>query len=326
MERVSLAPMMEITDAPFRWIARRLAPSVRLYTEMVTTHALDHGDAERFLAFDGSEHPVALQLGGDDPEALRRWAVRAESLGYDEVNLNVGCPSARVASGNFGVCLMGQPERVADAVGAMRAAVRIPVTVKHRIGFDDRDAYEDMLAFVDAVADAGCQHFVVHARKAWLKGLSPKDNRTVPPLRHEEVARLKRERSSLWVATNGGIRDLDAVRRHLTGPDAVDGVMVGRWFAEEPAALSVVEREILGGEPAVESRRALAEATLVQAERAAARGASAVAWVRHLIPLLHGLSGARAWRRGLSSGDRGVASLRALLADPRLCEVLDARL
>ena len=326
MERVSVAPMMEITDAPFRWIARRLAPSVRLYTEMVTTHALDHGDAERFLAYDASEHPVALQLGGDDPEALRRWAVRAASLGYDEVNLNVGCPSARVASGNFGVCLMGQPERVADAVAAMRAAVSIPVTVKHRIGFDDRDAYEDMLAFVDAVMAAGCEHVVVHARKAWLKGLSPKDNRTVPPLRHAEVARLKRERPSLWVATNGGIRDLDAVRQHLDGPDAVDGVMVGRWFAEEPAALSLVEREVLGGAPAVASRRELAELTLIQADRAVASGGSAVAWVRHLIPLLHGLPGARAWRRGLSAGDRGVSALQALLAEPRLREVLDARL
>jgi len=323
VERVSVAPMMEITDAPFRWIARRLSPSVRLYTEMVTTHALDHGDADRFLAFDPSERPVALQLGGDDPAALARWASRAEGLGYDEVNLNVGCPSARVASGNFGVCLMGQPERVAAAVASMRAAVRIPVTVKHRIGFDERDRFEDMRDFVDTVAAAGCAHFVVHARKAWLKGLSPKDNRTVPPLRHEEVDRLKAERPALWVATNGGVRDVAAIRGHLRH---VDGVMVGRWFAEDLAALATVEREIFGGAPSVPNRRALAEDVLVEAERAAASGGTSIAWIRHLIPLLHGVPGARAWRRGLSEGDRGVASLRSLLADPRLREVLDARL
>jgi tRNA-dihydrouridine synthase A len=311
MRRISVAPMMEITDRHQRWLARQLAPSAWLFTEMITTWALIHGDAPAFLEHDPAEDPVALQLGGDDPAALARCAKMAEDAGYAEVNLNVGCPSERVQSGSFGVCLMAHPERVADAVAAMRAVVRVPVTVKHRIGFDDLDRYEDMLRFVDVVASAGCDHLYVHARKAWLKGLSPKDNRTIPPLRHDEVHRLKRERPHLAISTNGGVRTVEEARAHL---QHVDGVMIGRAAAEDPLLLAALERDVLGTAGWSVSALEIAERVLERAEREVARGVPGPRVVRHVLPLLHGRPGARAWRRRLSEGDRGVVALREAIA------------
>ena len=217
--------MMDRTDRHFRRLLRLISRHTLLYTEMVTSRAILHGDRERLLGFDPSERPLALQLGGDDPDQLSECARIANDLGYDEVNLNVGCPSDRVQSGNFGVCLMRTPERVAECVAAMRAAVELPVTVKHRIGVDELDRYEDMLGFVDVVAAAGCDRFTVHARKAWLHGLSPKQNRDVPPLRHADVHRLARERPELIIEINGGLRSLDQVDAEL---EHVDAVMLGR--------------------------------------------------------------------------------------------------
>lgn len=312
MEPLSVAPMMDVTDRHFRWIMRRIAPRTRLYSEMVTTGALLHGERERFLTFDPSESPVALQLGGDDPVALAACARMAEDQGYDEVNLNVGCPSPRVQRGSFGVCLMARPEHVAEAVAAMQAAVRIPVTVKHRIGFDDLDRYEDMLRFVDVVSATGCRWFMVHARKAWLSGLSPKDNRTVPPLRHEEVHRLKAERPGLWVATNGGIRAAAEVTAHLA---RVDSVMVGRLAWDEPMAMRGLEAAAFGEAAGIADPVEVALATLPYLAAQQAAGVPPWPIVRHLMPLLHGQPGARGWRNLLATRkDEGEAAVRAAVA------------
>ena len=221
---VSIAPMMQVTDRHHRAFMRRLTRRTLLYTEMITTGAVLHGTADHRLEFCAEEHPLVLQLGGDQPEALARSAQVAQERGYDEVDLNVGCPSPRVARGNFGAALMAEPQRVADAVRAMRECVDIPVTVKHRIGIDELDSYEDMARFVEVVAGAGADRLIVHARKAWLGGLSPKENRTVPPLRYEDIYRLKRDFPDILVEINGGFRDLDTVAEQLK---QVDGVMIG---------------------------------------------------------------------------------------------------
>ncbi|MGC6492802.1 MAG: tRNA dihydrouridine(20/20a) synthase DusA [Myxococcota bacterium] len=232
MRAVSVAPMMDRTDRFHRWMMRLLTRETLLYTEMVTTRAVLHGDRDLLLKLDPVEHPIAVQLGGDDPHELAEAAkIAVEVYGYDEVNLNVGCPSDRVQRGRFGACLMAHPEVVAEGVAAMQQAVDVPVTVKHRIGIDDIDQYEHMLRFVDVVAAAGCERFTVHARKAWLKGLSPKQNRNVPPLRHEEIWRLKRERPSLFIETNGGVKTHDAIARHL---EHLDAVMIGRAAWDTP--------------------------------------------------------------------------------------------
>ena len=217
---VSVAPMMERTDRHYRVFMRGITKHTLLYTEMVVAQAVRHGPRDRLLGFDAVEHPISLQLGGDDPALLAEASKIAEDLGYDEVNLNVGCPSSRVQSGNFGVCLMGDPDRVADCIEAMRSAVSIPVTCKHRIGFDEIDKYEDMQRFVARVAQTGCDRFTVHARKAWLQGLSPKDNRNIPPLRYDDVYRLKQEFPNLVVEINGGLRVAD-IQSQLTKVDAV---------------------------------------------------------------------------------------------------------
>ncbi|MCB9671658.1 MAG: tRNA dihydrouridine(20/20a) synthase DusA [Alphaproteobacteria bacterium] len=241
---LSIAPMMDRTDRHFRFVMRQISRRTLLYTEMVTTGALLHGDADRHLAFHPEEDPVALQLGGDDPVALAQCAVMAEQRGYSEVNLNVGCPSDRVQKGSFGAVLMKTPERVAECVAAMRARVRIPVTVKHRIGVDDLDRYEDMAHFVETVAAAGAARFTVHARIAWLQGLSPKQNRNVPPLRYDDVYRLKADRPELQVEINGGIKTLDEVLRHL---ERVDAVMIGRAAVDDPWMFAAADRRLFGG-------------------------------------------------------------------------------
>ena len=223
--------MMDFTDRFCRYVHRRLTRRARLYTEMITTGALIHGNRERLLKFDSSEHPVALQIGGSEPADLARAARWGEQAGYDEINLNCGCPSERVQQGAFGACLMAEPELVADCVRAMREAVSIPVTVKHRIGLDRSESYEFVARFVDQVASAGCQVFIVHARNAWLKGLSPKENREIPPLRYDTVYRLKRDFPHLAIVINGGLRSHDEALRQL---DHVDGVMLGRAPCDDP--------------------------------------------------------------------------------------------
>jgi len=307
--------MMELTDRHFRYLLRQVTKRTLLYTEMLTAQAVVHGDQERLLGFHPAEGPVALQLGGDDPELLARAALLGQQAGYAEVNLNVGCPSDRVQSGNFGACLMARPELVADCLVAMRAAVSVPVTVKHRIGIDHDDSYEFMRRFVSVVAAGdGAQHepaadaFTVHARKAWLSGLSPKENRSVPPLRHAEVYRLKRERPDLTIEINGGIRTLDEAAVHL---QHVDGVMIGRAMYEEPlrfaGADTLVAQTLNGsgaGEPVAEvtstTGRAVVEAMLPYIEERLQLGAPLQAVTRHMLGLFRGQPGGKAWRRHLT--------------------------
>ncbi len=288
--------MMDWTDRHCRFFHRLLTRHTLLYTEMVTTAAVLHGERERLLGFDPVEHPVALQLGGSDPREMAACARIAAEWGYDEVNLNVGCPSDRVQSGRFGACLMREPELVAELVAAMRAAVSIPVTVKTRIAVDELEEWPTLDGFVRTVAAAGCTHFVIHARKAWLQGLSPKENRDVPPLRHELVHRLKREYPHLAVAINGGIRSLDEAAAHL---EHVDSVMIGRAAYETPYVLADADRRFFGGGPAP-GRHAVVAAMLPYVEAQRARGVPLAAISRHMLGLFHGLPGARAWRRHIS--------------------------
>jgi tRNA-dihydrouridine synthase A len=294
---VSVAPMMDWTDRHCRYFHRLISRRALLYTEMVTTGAVLHGDRERLLGFDAAEHPVALQLGGSDPAALAESARIGEAWGYDEVNLNVGCPSDRVQSGRFGACLMAEPELVARCVGAMREAVRVPVTVKSRIAIDDLEEWPTLERFVRTVAAAGCTRFVVHARKAWLQGLSPKENRDVPPLRYELVYRLKQALPHLDISINGGIKTLDATAEHL---QHVDGVMLGRAAYESPYLLADVDRRFYGetAEPRTRHEVVLAMLPYVEAQRS--RGAPLGAMTRHMLGLFGGLPGARAFRRHLS--------------------------
>lgn len=307
--------MMAHTDRHLRYLLRLISRRVMLYSEMLTTGALLHGDPERRLAFDPAEHPLALQLGGSDPAALAAAAHIAEDAGYDEVNLNLGCPSERVQSGRFGACLMAEPELVADCVGAMLAAVRIPVTVKTRIGIDARDSYEELAAFVARLAAAGCGTFIVHARKAWLSGLSPKQNRELPPLRHEVVHRLKRDFPALEIILNGGIRSVAEARAQL---EHVDGVMIGRAACSNPFLLAQADREIFGATTAAPERHEVLLRYTDYAERQLAAGALLPRISRHLLGVFQGRPGARAFRRHLATrGTRpgaGVEVLRQALA------------
>jgi tRNA-dihydrouridine synthase A len=293
----SVAPMMDWTDRHCRFFHRTLTRHAQLYTEMVSTGALIHGLRSRLLAFDAAEHPVALQLGGSDPADLAQCARMAEDAGFDEVNLNVGCPSERVQRGAFGACLMREPDLVSDCVAAMRAAVKVPVTVKCRIGVDDQEPRDALFGFVDRVAKAGCDTFVVHARKAWLKGLSPKDNREVPPLDYGLVYELKRARPELTIIINGGVMTLDQVRAHLAH---VDGVMMGRAAYQSPWILADVDAAIFGAASPVQSRAQVLEAFKPYVARELARGTSLNVMTRHVLGLFNGLPWARAFRRHLS--------------------------
>lgn len=295
---LSVAPMMKCTDRHYRYFMRRITRHTLLYTEMVTTGAILRGHRLDALQFHADEHPLALQLGGDDPAALAACARIAEDLGYDEVDLNVGCPSDRVQNGRFGAALMAQPERVAECVSAMRAAVAIPVTVKHRVGVDDLDSYEDLVRFVSTVASAGCDRFIVHARKAWLKGLSPRENRTIPPLRYDDVYRLKRDLPELDIEINGGVRSLASAAEHL---QHVDAVMIGRAAYDEPWIFADADRVIFGDAAApTPSRR---EVVLQMADYAAeqiAAGERLHRITRHMLGLFSGVPGARRYKRHLS--------------------------
>jgi tRNA-dihydrouridine synthase A len=297
MAVLSVAPMMEWTDRHCRYFLRRLSRGCLLYTEMVTTGAVLHGDRARVLKYHPDEHPLALQLGGADPSALAECARIAESLGFDEINLNVGCPSDRVRSGRFGACLMAEPGLVARCVEAMRRAVSVPVTVKSRIGIDDQEEWPALRSFVETVAAAGCSRFVVHARKAWLTGLSPKENREIPPLRYDLVYRLKEERPDLAVVLNGGVTSLEAADRHL---GHVDGVMLGRAAYQNPFLLAEADRRYFGSRQAPPDRHAVAEAMAGYLEAELAAGTPLAAMTRHMLGLFQGMPGARAWRRCLS--------------------------
>ncbi len=309
--------MMDWTDRHCRVLHRSLSTHARLYTEMVTTGAVLHGDRARLLGFAAVEHPVALQLGGSEPADLAAAARIGADFGYDEINLNVGCPSDRVQSGRFGACLMREPERVADGMAAIRAAVRIPATVKCRIGVDEQDPNESLFRLVDLCAAAGVTTFIVHARKAWLQGLSPKQNRDTPPLDYGLVHRLKAARPGLTIVLNGGLTSLEPARTHIEA--GLDGVMLGRAAYHEPAILGDVDRLLFDpAAPAVSPRAAvLAYRPYVAAELA--RGTPLYAMARHMLGLFHGRPGARAWRRILTEeGVRPGAGLgvidRALAA------------
>jgi tRNA-dihydrouridine synthase A len=301
---LSVAPMMDRTDRHCRYFMRLLAPDVRLYTEMVVDQALLHGNAERLLRFDPREHPVALQLGGSEPEALASAAKLGEQRGYDEINLNIGCPSDRVQSGKFGACLMLEAAKVASCVAAIREVVDIPVTLKTRIGVDDHEDYDFLRDFVLTTAAAGCGMFIVHARKAILAGLSPKENRTIPPLRYSTVYRLKREFPELRIVINGGIRDSRSVREHL---GHVDGVMIGREAYSNPYWLVQLQTEFLDDSGAASvSREAVLAEMEAYASRETAGGERLSHITRHMLGLYAGQPGARNWRRYLSEAARGA--------------------
>lgn len=321
--RLSIAPMMDWTDRHCRAFHRALTTEALLYTEMVTAPAVVHGDQQRLLGFDAVEHPVALQLGGSDPAQLAEAARIGEAFGYDEINLNVGCPSDRVQSGRFGACLMREPSLVADCMAAIREAVSVPATVKCRIGVDDQEPSVSLFATVDACAAVGIEVFIIHARMAWLKGLSPKENRDVPPLDYALVRQLKRERPHLSVSINGGIASLDEAEAHLDDADGVrlDGVMLGRAAYHEPAILGQADRRLFGAStPDIDAFAAIDRYRPYLAARLA-EGVHLPAMARHMLGLMHGRPGARAYRRiltvesiapgaGLEVVDRAVNAVR----------------
>jgi tRNA-dihydrouridine synthase A len=294
---VSIAPMMERTDRHYRYFLRQITRHTLLYTEMIVTAAILHGDRAKLLGFSPLEKPLVLQLGGDNPKDLAECAIIAQDFGYDQLNLNAGCPSSRVQNGNFGACLMAQPEKVAAAVTAMQQAVSLPVTVKHRIGIDDLDRYEDLVNFVKIVAAAGCQHFTVHARKAWLQGLSPRENREIPPLRYGDVYRLKQEFPHLSIEINGGITTQSQMREHL---QYVDGVMIGRAAYDNPYLLTTVDRDFYHDDTLPKTRHQVVEAMFPYIEECRHKGYKLNAITRHMLELFAGVAGTKAWKRHLS--------------------------
>lgn len=299
VHRFSVAPMLDWTDSRCRYFHRLLSRHSLLYSEMVTTGALIHGDAHRFLQFDRAENPVAFQLGGSNARDLALCAKMAEDYGYDEVNLNVGCPSDRVQNGRFGACLMAEPELVAECVSAMNQVVNIPVTVKSRIGIDNRDSYEELVHFIDTIAKSGCTTFIVHARKAWLSGLSPKQNRDVPPLRYDVVYALKQQLPHLNIIINGGISTLEQAETML---EQVDGVMLGREVYQNPYLLAEVDQRLYGASYSLVSRHQVIESLIpyIQQQLASSNQVRLNSITRHILGLFHGEYGARLWRRHLS--------------------------
>ncbi|WP_171496027.1 MULTISPECIES: tRNA dihydrouridine(20/20a) synthase DusA [Acinetobacter] len=295
--RISVAPMMDWTTRDYRFFARLFNPNIVLYTEMVTTGAIIHGDAKRHLDFNSQEHPLVLQLGGSNPQDLATCTKMAEDWGYNEVNLNIGCPSDRVQNNKIGACLMAEPNLVAECIDQMQKTVSIPVTVKHRIGIDDMQSYDEMLHFVDTVAATGCTHFVVHARIAILQGLSPKENREVPPLRYEDVYRLKRERPNLTIEINGGIKTFEETQQHL---QYVDGVMIGREAYHNPYLLAEFGQFWNLDLP---DRFNIMQQMMPYIEKRLAEGAPLSIITRHILGLFQNLPGARKWRQALSGGN-----------------------
>jgi tRNA-dihydrouridine synthase A len=310
--------MMAWTDRHCRFFLRQISRYAQLYTEMITAAALCHGDAARLLAHHETEHPLALQLGGSEPGQLADAARLGAAHGFDEINLNVGCPSDRVQTGRFGACLMAEPALVADCVDAMRRAVDLPVTVKCRIGIDDQDCERDLDVFIDTVAGAGCSTFIIHARKAWLQGLDPKANRTVPPLDHERVYRLKRSRPDLEIILNGGVEDLDECERHL---EHVDGAMLGRAAYQNPYLLADVDRRFFRCRDEVADRHEILERFEPYVAEQLAQGEPLHRMTRHALGLFKGEPGARSYRRILSeegaADDAGLGVLRRAAASTR---------
>lgn len=295
--RFSVAPMMEWTDRHCRYFMRLLSRHARLYTEMITTQALIHGNYDELLRFDPGEAPLAIQLGGSDPKELAACARLSEEHGYNEVNMNVGCPSDRVRNGRFGACLMMEPTLVAECIAAMHEAVRIPVTIKTRIGVDERDHYDDLVAFVAEVAAAGCNTFIIHARKAWLGGLSPKENREIPPLCYDRVYQLKKDFPQLTIVINGGIKTLETAKDHLLH---LDGVMLGREAYHNPYLLTQVDRVFFNDTHAIPDRQEIILRFLPYLAQQINLGTPLSSITRHILGLFQGLPGARAWRRHLS--------------------------
>ncbi|GLQ74441.1 tRNA dihydrouridine(20/20a) synthase DusA [Vibrio penaeicida] len=295
--RFSVAPMLDWTDRHCRYFHRLMSDNALLYTEMVTTGAIIHGKGD-FLAYSEEEHPVALQLGGSNPADLATCAKLAQERGYDEINLNVGCPSDRVQNGRFGACLMGEPNLVAECVAAMREVVDVPVTVKTRIGIDDQDSYEFLTDFVSTVSEkGGCEQFTIHARKAWLSGLSPKENREIPPLDYPRAYQLKKDFSHLNIAVNGGIKTLDEAKEHL---QYLDGVMIGREAYQSPYLLAFVDQELFGSEKPVKKRSDIVREMYPYIEKELSNGAYLGHMTRHMLGLFQSMPGARQWRRYIS--------------------------
>ncbi|ABB58096.1 tRNA dihydrouridine(20/20a) synthase DusA [Synechococcus elongatus] len=310
--RLSVAPMLDRTDRHCRYFLRQISRRTLLYTEMIVAQAIQYGDRARLLDYDPQEHPVALQVGGDNPQWLADCARIAEDWGYDEINLNVGCPSDRVQKGQFGACLMARPEQVAQCVEAMRSASTLPVTVKHRIGIDDRDSYEELQDFVRIVAESGCDRFSVHARKAWLQGLDPKQNRTIPPLRYDVVYQLKQDFPQLVIEINGGILDLDQAQQHL---QQVDAVMMGRAIYDNPYLLAAADAQLYGDHLEPRSRLQVVLAMMPYIEQQLSQGVRLHSITRHLLQLFHGCPGSRAWKRVLTEqGCKPGAGPEVLLA------------
>jgi tRNA-dihydrouridine synthase A len=323
--KFSIAPMMDWTDRHCRAFHRQLTRHALLYTEMVTAPAILHGDRQRLLAMSSdAEHPVALQLGGSDPQALAEAAAIGEGFGYDEINLNVGCPSDRVQEGRFGACLMAEPELVAQCVARMQARVKVPVTVKCRIGIDDQDSEGDLQRFIDVIAAAGCRTFIVHARKAWLQGLSPKQNREIPPLDYARVYRLKAARPELTIVINGGITTLEDAETHL---EHVDGVMLGRAAYQTPYILAEVDRRFFDPAAKVPTRHDAIEGIYPYVERHLAAGGRINNIVRHVLGLYHGVPRARLFRRHLSeNAPRSTAGLATLIEAVAIAEASNPQL
>ena len=294
---LSVAPMMDWTDTHCRYFMRLLDPNIKLYTEMITADALYHGDSNRFLKFHNSEHPIALQIGGNDPTKMMLAAKKGEDAGYDEININVGCPSDRVVSGSFGACLMAYPDIIAECILSIKDVVTVPVTVKTRIGIDDLDSFDFLYDFIQRVSESGCNAFIVHARKAILKGLSPKENRTIPALNYERAYELKKHNSALTIILNGGIDSIEACKKHL---QVVDGVMIGRKAYQDPWFITKLGNEVLGNDLLELNRVDVIQEMHSYVENQTKIGISANKITRHMIGLFHGQPGARAWRRLLS--------------------------
>ncbi|MFZ2724756.1 MAG: tRNA dihydrouridine(20/20a) synthase DusA [Methylococcaceae bacterium] len=295
--RFCVAPMLDWTDRHCRYFHRLLSQHAFLYTEMVTTGALLHGDAHRFLQYNNQEHPLALQLGGSNPHDLALCAKMAEDYYYDEVNLNIGCPSDRVQQGRFGACLMAEPQLVADCVSTMQHAVSIPITVKCRIGIDEQDSYQELLQFINTVAKTGCKTFIIHARKAWLNGLSPKQNRDIPPLRYDVVYQIKRDCPDLEIIINGGITTLEQTEQHL---HYVDGVMLGREIYSHPYLLAEIDKRLFNESYPIKTREQVLMQLIPYIQQQLSEGRRLNTVTRHILGLFNGEYGAKQWRRYLS--------------------------
>ena len=295
--RLAIAPMMDRTDTHFRYFLRLISKNIFLYSEMVTTGAILHGDRKRFLDFYEQEHPLALQLGGSDPDELAQCAKIAEQWGYDEVNLNVGCPSDRVQSGRFGACLMAEPGLVADCIATMQNNIQIPVTIKTRIGIDDRDSYEELTSFIKQISDAGCETFIIHARKAWLNGLSPKENREIPPLEYEKVYQLKKDFPKLEIIINGGFTSMEQITEQY---EHVDGVMIGRAAYQNPYLLAEVDQKLFGDQSPVKTRHEILQEFMHYVDKNLKQNIYLSHMARHILGLFQGQAGARQFRRTIS--------------------------